>query len=76
MKRMKSLIQRLAKAPGFQVRLRCKNCEHHGVYVFPKGTRVIRAPYLGHPNAETRVILPDGTHQTIKCRRCEIGNVA
>lgn len=63
----------------FSVNFYCKNCYKECKFNFPVGTTVIRAPYLGYDNSETRVVIPRkgaSEHKTLKCYHCKVGNLA
>jgi len=80
LKRIVNYIKSWEIEETFSVNFYCKNCYHESAFRFPVGTNIIRAPYIGHDDAETRVILPNRTaaemHQTLKCKHCKIGNIA
>ena len=73
-------IRKMQKKKTFKVSFYCKNCNGEMTFEFPVGTNIIRAPYLGYDDAETRVIIPRigeaNEHQVLKCKHCEIGNIA
>lgn len=80
LKRFNDWLESPEPEETFKVNFYCKSCRNENTFYFSVGTRISRAPYLGHDNAETIIILPNvpvvEERQVLKCKHCIIGNVA
>ena len=75
-KKLLQYVKSLQPEQTFTVRFYCKNCGNESTYALPARTRIVRAPYLGYPQAKTTAYIPKRGEVILLCTHCKIGNVA